>query len=95
MLALIFYLEAELCSFDKDLSGANTGYDDAISACSSSGFVHEKGLSCELAALHCKKAGDISNAIYFLRRARSCYEEWGSRLKADGVARRIDELEKT
>lgn len=91
--AHLHWLEAELCSFEKNLAGAETSYASAIEAAASSGFIHEKGLSCELAGLHYEKIGRLPTALDFFRQARDCYEEWGSQLKVKSISQQIEKID--
>ena len=68
---------------------ADLEYDVAISSSRSSRFVHEEGLSCELAAIHYKHHGDNDKALIFLCRAQKCYEVWGSQMKVEEMSRQI------
>lgn len=68
---------------------ADLEYDVAISSSRSSRFVHEEGLSCELAAIHYKHHGDNDKALIFFSRAQKCYEVWGSQMKVEEMSRQI------
>jgi len=58
----IHLLEAEIFSATDKEDKAKVSFHASISAARSSKFVHEQGLACELAALHCLKYGDIDDA---------------------------------
>ncbi len=68
---------------------AELEYDVAISSSHSSRFVHEEGLSCELAAIHYKHHRDNDKALLFFSRAQKCYEVWGSQMKVEEMSRQI------
>jgi len=81
----VFLLEAEMLSFEKENDEANSLYQAAISSSRSSRFVHEQGLACELAGLHHKKIGDAHAALELLKRAKECYQSWGSQMKVESI----------
>jgi hypothetical protein len=82
-------LKAEYLSLSNKKQEADLEYDVAISSSRSSRFVHEEGLSCELAAIHYKHHGDNDKALILLCRAQKCYEVWGSQMKVEEMSRQI------
>mmetsp|Transcript_4325 Transcript_4325/g.8337 ORF Transcript_4325/g.8337 Transcript_4325/m.8337 type:complete len:384 (-) Transcript_4325:155-1306(-) len=85
----VHLLEAELSSHEGRNEDANSLYAAAIIASRSSRFVHEQGLACELAGFHYKKIGDLQRALGFFNQAKSCYAEWGSEMKVEGITRQL------
>ncbi len=53
-------------------------YDQSAIAAGTAGFIHEKALAHELAAMHCEINGLVSGAHYHFRVARDCYRVWGA-----------------
>ena len=66
-----------------------TQYDTAIELSKTSKFVHEEGLSCELAGLHHERQGNTLQAMALFQRAKQCYDDWGSLIKANKMAEKI------
>jgi len=85
----VHLLEAELSSHEGRNEDANSLYAAAIIASRSSRFIHEQGLACELAGFHYKKIGDLQRALGFFNQAKSCYAEWGSEMKVEGITRQL------
>lgn len=81
----VHLLEAQFYSQIGSGSKAADAYDLAIEASRTSKFIHEQGLSCELAGLHYKKSKKYDKALEYLKQARICYKEWGSQMKVDCV----------
>ncbi len=73
---------------------AKVSFNAAISSARSSKFIHEQGLACELAALHCLKYSDYADAINLLRQAQVCYSAWGSQVRVDLVTKQLEKVEK-
>ena len=88
----IHLLEAEMLSARGKKDMANVSFNAAISAAKSSKFIHEQGLACELAALHCLKHGDKRNGKSLFEQARECYIKWGSQVKVDYVAKELQKM---
>jgi len=89
----VFLLEAEMFSFEGKDVDAKASYAAAITSSASSRFIHEQGLSCELAGLHYRKIGQLSAACNFLQRAKQCYAEWGSQMKVDCITTILESLQ--
>jgi len=89
----VHLLEAEMFSFERKDVEAQASYTSAITSSASSGFIHEQGLSCELAGLHYRKIGQLSAACNFLQRAKQCYAEWGSQMKVDCITTILESLQ--
>ena len=83
-------LEAESFSSNGHNTLAIKSYKAAIEASKSSRFIHEQGLACELAAIHCKKVKDLVTSLTYFREAKACYEQWGSQPKVDAMIQQID-----
>ena len=88
----IHLLEAEILSAKGERDKSRLSFTAAISAARSSKLLHEEGLACELAALHCLKFGDIESATDLLKQAKVCYSKWGSQVKIDLVTRKLEGL---
>ena len=88
----VYLLEAEKHSFKGRNEEARNSYGAAIIAARTSKFVHEQGLACECAGFHCKRVGELEQAWKFFNQARTCYEQWGSKMKVEFVTRQMDEL---
>lgn len=76
-------LKAEYLSVVSKREEAELEYENAISSARSSKFIHEEGMSCELAGIHYKHYGDMTKALDLFRQAQKCYEAWGSQMKVD------------
>jgi len=63
-------LEAESFSSNGHNTLAIKSYKAAIEASKSSRFIHEQGLACELAAIHCKKVKDLEPPSLTSRRQK-------------------------
>jgi len=68
---------------------AKIAYDAAIAASSSSKFIHEQGLACELAGFHYTRIEKYDTAREFFNQAKTCYNEWGSQMKVKHVTDQI------
>ena len=88
----IHLLEAEMLSATDNKAKAKISYNAAIAAARSSKFIHEQGLACEFAALHCLKHNDINEAGNLLRQALECYAKWGSRVKIDQIKKQLERV---
>lgn len=86
----VYLLEAEISSTDRRNEEAMASYAAAITSARCSGFTHEVGLACELAAYHCKKVGDNRRARGLFCQALDCYTKWGSQMKVDSVTRQLE-----
>ncbi len=82
-------LEAESFSSNGHNALAIKSYKAAIEASKSSRFIHEQGLACELAAIHCKKVKDFDTSLTYFQEAKACYEQWGSQPKVDAMIQHI------
>jgi PAS domain S-box-containing protein len=79
---------AEIARLDGQDADAMRLYEQAIRAAHDNGFVQNEGISYEVAARFYAARGFESIADAFLRKARSCYLQWG----ADGKVRQLDRL---
>ena len=86
-------LEAEEYSFDEKNDCALVSYDASIASARNSTFIHEQGLACEKAGLHCKRVKDKERALKYFQQAQKCYEEWGSGMKVAAIQRELDSLQ--
>lgn len=85
----VHLLEAERLSFEGRKQQAQNSYTAAIEASRASKFIHEHGLACELAAFHYEKCGDAGKAWEFFNQAKSCYTQWGSKMKVEFINRQL------
>ncbi len=90
----VYLLEAELSSVSEHIDNGETleKYKKAIEVAKRSKFIHEEGLACELTGFHSNRVGDNANALYFFRRAKECYNEWGSRMKVKFIDNEIQNI---
>lgn len=88
----IHLLEAEIASIADDREKAKLCYNAAISGARSSRFIHEEGLACEFAALHCMKHGNDEDAKGLLQQALVCYTKWGSEVRVNLVQKHMGKL---
>jgi len=88
----IHLLEAEIFSATGKKDHAKVSFNAAISAARSSKFIHEQGLACELAALHCLKHGDNEDGSNLLEQALECYTKWGSQVKIDSITKQLEKI---
>jgi hypothetical protein len=86
-------LEAESYSANGHSCLAIKSYNAAIETSRSSRFVHEQGLSCELAGLHFKRMKDLNTSLTYFKEAKACYEQWGAQVKVDAIAQQIDSVQ--
>jgi hypothetical protein len=93
LFAQVELLEAELKSHEGKHNEAKVCYLASISSAQKSGFIHEQGLACEFAGIHCRNTGDNSSARNFFDQAKLCYTEWGSQIKVDSITRQLDLLQ--
>ncbi|KAL7552242.1 hypothetical protein ACHAWF_015466 [Thalassiosira exigua] len=88
-------LEAELSSVTCTPEGASevmNTYNASIRAARASKFIHEEGLACEFAALHCLKLGQTKDALDLFSKAKTCYSEWGSNVKVESIEKQIEKI---
>jgi signal transduction histidine kinase len=76
----LLLVDAEMARLRGDDMGALRLFDRSISA--AHGFVHERALAYELAAIHCATIGMDSMAAQYGRAARAAYRQWGALAKA-------------
>ena len=83
-----------ICWSNSSLEKTETSsqYYTAIELSQTCKFVNEEGLSCELAGLHHEREGDTVQAMALFQRAKNCYEDWGSLIKANKMAEKISGL---
>jgi hypothetical protein len=67
----------------------------AIELSKNSKFIHEEGLSCELAGMHQERVGNTSKALSLFQQAESCYNQWGNERKARKMAEKVKRLLKS
>lgn len=80
-------IQAEIARIEDRPIDAMTLYEKAICSSQTHGFIHHEALAYELAARFYLKRGFRQIAHLYLRKARSCYSQWG----ADGKVRHLDE----
>ena len=93
LISQVELLEAELSSHQGNNDEAKAHYFASVGSARESGFIHEQGLACELAGIHCRNTGDNSSARNFFDQAKLCYTEWGSQIKVDSITRQLDSLQ--
>ena len=85
-------LEAEQYALEGNCELAEKSYFASISTARDNKFIHEQGLACERAGLYFRKVGNLDNAISYLTQARTCYDEWGSRVKVELMDRELNAM---
>lgn len=86
-------LEAEQHALDTRHTQAVKCYDAAIASAKSFKFIHEQGLACEKAGFYCRKIGSYRNSMRYFEQARTCYEEWGSRVKVEAMEKEMSAMD--
>lgn len=66
-------------------------YGQAIAAAREHGIPHGEALAAELGGRYAYARGQTEAAAVYLRRARTCYEEWGATRKVEQLDRVLDE----
>jgi predicted ATPase/signal transduction histidine kinase/DNA-binding response OmpR family regulator/HPt (histidine-containing phosphotransfer) domain-containing protein len=79
-------ISAEIARIEQRDLDAMRLYDEAIKLAAEDGFVQNEALANELAANFYRMRGFETNALAYLRNARTCYRRWG----ADAVVARIN-----
>ena len=74
---------------------ADAAYDRAIDGADASGFLHEAGLACRLAAAHHRAAGRRRIALAYARDAAGYYARWGATALLAGLAAEYPDLQLT
>ena len=64
-------------------------YSRAIAAAREHGFPHGEGMAAELGGRYAAARGIPDAAVAYLRRARTCYEQWGAGTKVEELDRLI------
>lgn len=83
---------AEMARLESRNDDAAKLYEKAAEAARASGFVHNEGLSFELAARHFLALGDKAAATRSLRAAIDCYTRWQGQGKVKQLERLYPEL---
>ncbi|HEV7897152.1 MAG TPA: AAA family ATPase [Planosporangium sp.] len=99
-------LSAERARLAGATEQARIGYDRAIAAARECDFVRTEAFAAERGGLHALARGEAGDAVAYLRRARTCYQQWGAEAKLDqldellaaatlpaGAARPLDQLD--
>ena len=86
-------LEAEFYSFEQKNEAAKSAYEAAISLSQSNKFIHEQGLSAELAGIHFQRIGDNETAVRYFNEAKECYEKWGSQMKVGFITGLLEKIQ--
>ena len=86
-------LEAEFYSFEQKNEAAKSAYEAAISLSHSNKFIHEQGLSAELAGIHFQRIGDNETAVRYFNEAKECYERWGSQMKVGFITGLLEKIQ--
>lgn len=95
LISQVKLLEAELSSHQGNNDEAKAHYLLSISSAKESGFIHEQGLACEFAGIHCRNTGNNSSARNFFDQAKLGYTEWGSKMKVDSITHQLELLEQS
>ena len=85
-------LEAQLQSAMGKRDEARASFNAAVSAARESKLIHEEGLACEFAALHCLKYDDTAQARTLYEEAKGCYAKWGSQIRVALIERQLQKL---
>jgi hypothetical protein len=88
----VLLLKAEMHSFKNKVDVATAKYSEAVAAFSSSRYVHEQGLACELAGFHYIRIDQPETALDFFQQAKDCYTQWGSDVKVAFITQQISLL---
>jgi hypothetical protein len=81
----LFLLEAEVAAANGKVDEAMTKFEESISQAQKGSLFHETGLACERAAMFLKRQGKEIQAMPFLERALSAYEQWGAYAKVAAI----------
>jgi tetratricopeptide (TPR) repeat protein len=79
-------LKAECHYSNGEIAEAARSYDATISTSREHKFIHDEGLSCELAGYFYKEQGDEQKARLMFQQARDAYLNWGAKKKADTLS---------
>lgn len=85
-------LEAERVSLRENHFKAMQLYDDSIASAKESGFIHEQGLAYERAGFYLLRKNQKEKALEYFKRARECYEEWGSNVRVDVILKELNTI---
>ena len=85
-------LEAEQYGVDNYPGKAMASYSAAIESARKNNYIHEQGLACEKAGFYCKRMRYTEKSLEYFKKARKCYEEWGSAMKVDFIQRELDKF---
>jgi predicted ATPase len=81
----LFLLEAEVAAANGKVDEALTKFEQSISHAQKGSLLNETGLACERAAMFLKRHGKEIQAMPFLERALSAYEQWGACAKVAAI----------
>jgi hypothetical protein len=80
-------LKAEMASLTKKQDIVKDAYDLAIRTAGKSGFIQDRALGNERAALYLSEVGDEISAKVYMSQAYKLYKEWGALGKAEHLVR--------
>jgi len=81
----LLLLQAELHFTKNEVTEAEHTYNLAISSSKDHRFVHEQGLSCELAGIFYRTTRRKEHSMSLIRQAAECYTSWGAHEKANAL----------
>jgi tetratricopeptide (TPR) repeat protein len=85
----ISLLEAEVAAGKGKFDEALMRFEESISHGQKGSLLHETGLACERAAIFLKRQGKEAQAMPFLERALSAYEQWGACAKVAAIKKTL------
>jgi hypothetical protein len=89
---MLCLLEAEMAMLKGKTKEATASYDEAIALAARSGFVQDRALAHERAALYFLDRNDEFWASYHISRARQCYTYWGASAKVQHLEKDYPDL---
>jgi PAS domain-containing protein len=84
-------ISAEQARLAGDVETALGRYERVIGGARETGFLHVQAIAAELGGRCALEHGAAVDALAFLRRARTCYAQWGAQAKLDQLAGVFDE----
>jgi tetratricopeptide (TPR) repeat protein len=85
----LFLLEAEVAAVNGRVDEALMKFEESISHAQKGSLLNETGLACERAAMFLKRQGRERQAMPFLERALSAYEQWGACAKVAAIKKTL------
>ena len=87
-----FLVEAEIARIDGNFLSAMSFYDRAIDSARENEFAHIEAIACERAAVFWHELGKNDFAALYLKRAYTCYFEWGASRKLESLRLNYPEI---